>query len=194
MTKPKRIRLMGSASERFWPRVDVSTGDDGCWLWMGRLNERGYGLFSDDRQRTVRAHRWAWEAERGPIPAGLELDHLCHDPFACVLGDACPHRRCVNPRHLALVTKAENTLRRNPATLNRLKTHCKNGHPLDGAPVYRGQRICVTCKRAFTRKYNGSMPMTTTITCLDCGETTPRTGHYQRRCPACAKRVNYHRR
>lgn len=46
------------------------------------------------------AHRWRWETEHGPIPAGLEIDHLCYQ------------RDCVNTDHMELVGRKENTRRR----------------------------------------------------------------------------------
>jgi len=86
---------------RFWSHVDRTPE---CWLWTGHVNEDGYGQFkvTDEpgRYRTVRAHRWAWEAARGPVPAGLTLDHLCRRPA------------CVRPDHLDPCTNAENLRRR----------------------------------------------------------------------------------
>jgi hypothetical protein len=60
----------------------------------------------------VRAHRWAYEDAYGPIPYGLTIDHTCHtnDPD-CPGGDTCPHRSCVNARHLEAVDDEENRRR-----------------------------------------------------------------------------------
>lgn len=87
---------------RFWRKV-VKT--ETCWVWRGALDDLGYGRFSVGRtgsspfRRQVRAHRYAWELDRGPIPEGLVIDHLCG------------RRSCVNPDHLEPVTIEENTRR-----------------------------------------------------------------------------------
>lgn len=69
----------------------------GCWLWLGGVNDQGYGTFFDGHTR--RAHRWAYERFVGAIPAGLQLDHLCSV------------RLCVNPAHLEPVSALENIRR-----------------------------------------------------------------------------------
>jgi HNH endonuclease len=69
--------------------------DDGCWLWLGGTNGRGYGMTASKY-----VHRMSWELMRGPIPEDLEIDHLCHA------------RNCVNPDHMELVTHGENLRRR----------------------------------------------------------------------------------
>jgi hypothetical protein len=99
----RRGRVPKPEAERFWPQVDFD-GPGGCWLWTGQANKGGYGAFSvgsryDGNRRGVRAHRWAYEALVGPIPEGLQLDHLCRNP------------PCVNPAHLEPVTHAENMRR-----------------------------------------------------------------------------------
>lgn len=132
--------------ERFWRHVDKAgplpkwapfLGP--CWLWTGSTKEAGYGQFNAEK-RNVRAHRFAYELVVGPIPAGLELDHLC-----MVTG-------CVNPAHLEAVTKAENLRRAGGwAGVNARKTKCDNGHPFDEDNTYvdgKGRRSCRACHRA----------------------------------------------
>lgn len=134
---PVHRRIMGDDHERFWAKV-TKQPDDGCWLWAGALSPAGYGRF-DVGSRNVRAHRWAYEEERGPIPEGLSLDHLCRT------------RRCVRPGHLEPVTQRENVLRGEGfAAVNARKTHCPRGHPLSGENLYRnhrGWRQCRACNR-----------------------------------------------
>jgi hypothetical protein len=72
-----------------------------CWVWNGALSSRGYGATRDNEKgsRKVPAHRYFWERENGPVPEGLQLDHLCRV------------RACVNPDHMEPVTAAENVRR-----------------------------------------------------------------------------------
>jgi len=70
----------------------------GCWEWQGCLDRYGYGRVTIGGAVTA-AYRMAYEAHVGPIPNGLEIDHLCRNP------------RCVNPEHLEPVTAAENLRR-----------------------------------------------------------------------------------
>ncbi len=123
-------------AERFWAKVEKS---DGCWTWTG-ANYIGYGQISEGGRdgRLLKAHRVAYELLVGPIPDGLDLDHLCRNPS------------CVNPAHLEPVTHREN-LRRGMGLvgINARATHCKNGHPFDEANTYhprRGGRDCRRCK------------------------------------------------
>ena len=146
---------------RFLNRVELNValpgttpGLEGCWFWTGPPNSSGYGVLSvGDRKREV--HKWAYEELVGPVPDGLVVDHLCHDPSTCANGVACLHRRCTNPDHMELVTSSENTRRgRN----NRLaETTCKNGHPWDDffwetqKKKYRVRR-CRHCRRAMLQR------------------------------------------
>lgn len=85
--------------------------EEGCWLWTGRLNRKGYGEFAADA-RGIAAHRWLYKLCVGPIPDELGLDHQCHNrDERCPGGIACVHKRCVNPEHVEPATAQENIAR-----------------------------------------------------------------------------------
>ncbi len=69
---------------------------DGCWLWIGRKDSRGYGVFSGAVGQSRSAHRWAWILKNGRIPIGMDVCHHCDTP------------PCVRPDHLFLGTVAAN--------------------------------------------------------------------------------------
>lgn len=119
-------------AQRFWSKVDT-TGD--CWLWMAR-RLRGYGKF-DLGNTTAMAHRVAYELSVGPIPDGLQLDHLCRV------------RHCVNPAHLEPVTQRENILRSEAPCAVVMRTNkCKHGHEFTDENTYvtpAGKRQCRVC-------------------------------------------------
>jgi len=107
---------------------------DQCWLWTGAMKPNGYGTISHEGV-TCHAHRVVYELLVGPVPAGLDLDHLCHV------------RRCVRPDHLEPVTRGENIRR---GLCGALKTHCAKGHPWIAENIFvaaRGSRGCRICKR-----------------------------------------------
>lgn len=86
-----------------------------------------------------------------PIPDGMVIDHICHDPLVCTGRDReCPHRRCQNPRHHAIVTRAANALRSaSPPALNALSDRCDKGHLyVPGSYTEtEGHRRCLICRR-----------------------------------------------
>jgi hypothetical protein len=107
-TRPPRTLV-----QRFWEKVHR---DGECWVWTGAIatSSRGgqqYGQFWDGTQRpsgsyrTVYAHRMSYELAVGPIPDGMQLDHLCHNGL------------CVRPSHLRVVTNKQN------------QEHLRGAHP-----------------------------------------------------------------
>lgn len=135
MTNPK-----SALPQRFWDKT--RSEDTGytipCLTWTAR-KEFGYGRFFWEG-KTRRAHRVAYEVPVGPIPDGLQPDHLCRN------------RACVNVEHLELVTSQENTRRGVSLAAQRAqRTHCPAGHEYTPENTYvqptSGQRRCRTCKR-----------------------------------------------
>jgi hypothetical protein len=92
-----RRELTGTKSRKgpadFWAKVQKLP--DGCWLWLGSRNKR-YGYFKGAH---IHAHKYAYELMIGPVPDGLELDHLCRNRYR------------VNPSHLEAVPHQINVAR-----------------------------------------------------------------------------------
>lgn len=100
------VRIFGDHERRFWSKVnkegpvpDYAPRLGRCWIWTGQINPDGYGWFGLAGKNEL-VHRYVYEMLVGPIPEGLEIDHLCMV------------RPCLNPPHLEAVTHAENTRRR----------------------------------------------------------------------------------
>lgn len=123
--------------DRFFAKVD-DTGD--CWVWTAGRFDCGYGAFYH-QGRNHPAHRIAYLWFRGPIPAALQIDHLCRN------------RACVNPAHLDLVDAGTNVRRGgNPAALNARKTACGTcGRPYDKRRS-DGSRSCRFCAARRQRR------------------------------------------
>lgn len=140
-----------------------TVAENGCWHWEGYVAKpTGYGtLFTRDpetQKGTNRlVHRLSYEVHKGTIPEGLVVDHMCHnDDTACVGGEGCLHRRCINPAHLEVATQGENVSRgRGVAAINAAKTHCPQGHEYDGenTATFSGKRHCKLCATEANKRY-----------------------------------------
>jgi hypothetical protein len=145
MTYPV-VRAIDSQAALAYVLDRVEVGGE-CWDWTGTLAPNGYGSAAlrdgtTGAPVTMRAHRVAYEVLRGPIPAGLTLDHLCRN------------RRCVRPSHLEPVTAGENVLRGEGVSAKHARTTaCPRGHEYtpDNTYVLGGRRTCRACHRAKER-------------------------------------------
>lgn len=130
---------------RFWDRITI-TGK-GCWEWTGtKVGEGKYGqmMLHGKKQPT---HRLTYETYVGPIPPGLQIDHLCRN------------HACCNPNHLEAVTPQTNVRRGTLPDVTRARhaaiTQCPRGHGYTPENVIRnsrGSRRCRTCHNELVRQ------------------------------------------
>lgn len=137
--------------------------DTGCWEWQGKRDLGGYGI-ADPRkfghpelstssgkrgnQHQAKAHRISYAQNVGPIPDGMIIRHLCHNPS------------CVNYQHLAVGDRQDNSSDRTKAQRG-LKQFCKWGHDLSDSyqyPIrrcdgtYGVHRRCKQCEKERDQK------------------------------------------
>ena len=133
-----RLKDLNSPELLFWLRVNIKS-DNECWEWTG-AKWKGYGTVTIKGKRW-KTHRLAYTIRNGVIPNGLVVDHKCFNPS------------CVNPNHLRLLTKLENTLLENRKPV----TYCRKGHEytLKNTSIRKenGARICIKCNREYHRLY-----------------------------------------
>ena len=126
---------------------DKSRMEGHCLVFTG-TKVKGYGQIRREgpRKGQIYTHVWAYETYIGPVPHGLQLDHLCRN------------RACFNVAHLEPVTHAENVQRglagQATGDRQRAKTHCPKGHPYSGDNLYtnpRSYRNCRECRQRWVR-------------------------------------------
>ena len=123
--------------------LPVVKDHNGCWIWTKGIHKTGYGIWGPRRPGTGLAHRAVWLALRGPIPPGLQLDHLCRV------------KACVNPDHLRVTDCRTNVLSGVGLTAqNARKRVCKRGHPFNEKNTRRTRkgRDCRTCHTERMRR------------------------------------------
>ena len=129
-----------------------------CQIHQGALNWGGYGVIRRMGRNWLR-HRWEYTQVHGPIPDGLQLDHLCKVTA------------CFEVSHLEAVTPAENTRRstagQKTGAQHAARTHCPKGHAYDEVNTYRppgnpNHRMCKACGVESRRNQRASAKKVTT--------------------------------
>lgn len=123
------------------PEVDQNQ----CWEWQGCFSgsQISYPYFRYNGS-TKRAHKFSYKYFKGEVPDGITVNHDCNN------------KKCVNPKHLSLMTIQENLKLRLPRKIED-RTQCKKGHPLtgDNLYLYRGRtKQCYICKKEYMRHYS----------------------------------------
>ena len=143
VTVEPTVGVLMDTATRFY---DKTEWDGDCLVWTGARTEPRFGLPGYGRfvlgGKVVKAHRWAYRHEVGPIPEGLFVLHRCDNP------------PCVNVDHLYVGWHDDNAQDRiNHGRDGMLaKTHCPQNHPYTGATNSRGHRICPECNRQRCRR------------------------------------------
>lgn len=132
------------ASDRFWKKVDKA-GPNECWNWRGGKPGKGYGRITVNG-RGMPAHRLSVLLSGRPIPKGMFVDHCCRNT------------KCVNPRHLRVVTPRINSIENSigPTAINASRTHCPKGHEYtedNTRYCSRGHRTCKACQKEWHQIY-----------------------------------------
>ncbi len=187
----------------------IQIQDDGCWRFIERIGNHGYGVLLVNDKYFL-AHRLSYLIFNGPIPKGKIIDHKCHDPHKCVGGSTCPHRRCVNPSHLEISTHKDNTSKERSCRALMLHTewqlrglkayqeirkssnHCIRGHeftPENTRITKRGQKGCKKCEKIRHEIRRGPLKRSSTHCQRGHGWTPENTGHNgsKRFCIQCDK-------
>lgn len=140
-TIPKRVQ------ERVLSKVAM--GPNGCHISTYKTNPGGYAVVTwrdDDTSKVAqgKAHRAAWIYHHGEIPAGMTVHHRCFTP------------RCVNVRHLELLTNLDNARRQQGVREIPDDGSCGRGHGPEFWVVVerrkgRDSYGCIECQRARKR-------------------------------------------
>lgn len=132
---------------------------EGCWLWQARVDRDGYGRIGN-----AMAHRVAVELFSGPIPSGMQVDHVCRV------------KSCVNPAHLRIVTPLVNVMENSNGigALNAKKVACPRCGTAFRFKANRS-RECRPCQRTADARWKKAHPAATLATKKRWRDKVPRS-------------------
>lgn len=125
-------RKAGCLKKRFWSNVSA-TSAEGCWKWNGPISVYGYGRLMESignrKTKQLMAHRFAYEQVIGKIEEGMTIDHVCRN------------KSCVNPAHMEVVTRGENSIRSHSKNMMAMRENCcTKGHKIEKENVIKETR------------------------------------------------------
>lgn len=136
---------------RFWRSIQA-TSAEGCWSWIGPRNSYGYGRLMESvgkrKCKQLMAHRFSYEQVIGQIEEGMTVDHTCRN------------KSCVNPAHMEIVSRGENSKRSYSKNMNAMRDKtCTMGHKIEEGNIVKEIRNngkerlrCLICSRNRGRK------------------------------------------
>jgi hypothetical protein len=130
-----------------WQSFKLPPSTDECIIAPGKTSKANQYPRTRINGKSTRIYRYLFEKEHGPIPKGMTIDHLCFN------------LRCVNIRHLEMVSHAENARRywdrlQPQRTTGRVRGLCIKGHDLTDAWVSReGKKFCRKCHKRRSKEY-----------------------------------------
>jgi len=135
------LSLRSVIEGRLWEKI-IPEPNSGCWLWIGATNRTGHGQIRIGGHNRP-PHRVMYEMIHGPVPAELDMDHLCRVPC------------CVNPTHVEPVTHLENVARGDAGKHWSDRDRCKHGHLFTPENTrWQGKaRRCRECTKRSSNEY-----------------------------------------
>jgi hypothetical protein len=134
------VKILANIVEQVHPDLDTP-----CWIWTRFINHDGYGVVWW-RTTLYQLKRVSYTNFVGPIPEGMEIDHLCKV------------RACGQPAHLQPVLHLENFARSDNVSAFVARTGmCQRGHLMEGDNIKiqgNGHRVCRTCRNISKRDYS----------------------------------------